>query len=72
MRYNNATYYVLNGHTLGYVFDAEQDVFGVLASKPQLGGLDWFDGPVTLTPSDSLKEATEEDFKYFRVVPPVI
>lgn len=62
-------YYVMDGHTLGYVIDERPEYFGVLAGKPQHGGYDWENGYVIIMPSDNLKPATEADFEYFRVCP---
>ena len=70
MKFNGATYYVMNGHTLGYVFDEQPDVMGVLASKPQIGA-PWSEEPKTVTSSVNLKVATLKDFDFFRVQPPM-
>lgn len=70
MKFNGATYYVINGHTLGYIFDEQPGVIGVLASKPQLGA-SFSEEPKTVTPSDKLKLATLRDFEFFRVQPPM-
>lgn len=71
MKHFNATYYVMNGHTLGYVFDEEPETFSVLASKPQLGAtVSWPCEPMTITRLDKLKKATPKDFEFFRVVAP--
>jgi precorrin-3B methylase len=69
MKFNDATYYVMNGNTLGYIFDEQPGVLGVLASKPQLGA-DLSEEPKTITSSDKLKPATLKDFEFFRVQPP--
>lgn len=70
MKFNNATYYVMNGHTFGYVFDEQPEVLGVLASKPQLGA-SWSEEPKVITSKDKLKLATLKDFEFFRVQPPI-
>ena len=62
-------YIVLNENTLGYIFDDQPDVMGVLAGKPQLGGHDWFNGPVSMTTIDKTRVATLKDFEFFRVDP---
>lgn len=63
-----ASFYVKNENTLGFVYHSEQpDLFNVLAGKPQIGGDDWRDGFVSLSSSDVLRAATEEDFAKFRV-----
>lgn len=41
----------------------------ILASKPQLGGHDWINGPVSVGPADMLRPATLDDFDFFRVDP---
>ena len=70
MKFNNATYYVMNGHTFGYVFDEQPEVLGVLASKPQLGA-SWSEEPKVITSKDKLKLATLKDFEFFRVQQPM-
>lgn len=70
MRFNEATYYIMNGHTIGYVFDQQPGVLCVLASKPQLGA-DWSEEPKQVTSKDKMKPATLKDFEFFRVQPPM-
>ncbi len=70
MKFNNATYYVMNGHTFGYVFDEQPGILGVLASKPQLGA-SFSEEPKVITSKDKMKMATLEDFEFFRVQPPM-
>lgn len=70
MKFNGATYYVMNGHTLGYVFDEQPEMLGILASKPQLGA-DWSEEPKVLSGNEKLKVATIKDFEFFRVQPPM-
>lgn len=70
MKFNGATYYVMNGHTLGYIFDDQPDILGVLASKPQLGA-SFSEEPKAVMPSDKLKLATLSDFEFFRVQLPM-
>lgn len=48
IKFENATYYVMNGHTFGYMFNEQPGFLGVLASKPQLGA-DWSEEPKTVT-----------------------
>lgn len=70
MKFNNATYYVMNGHTFGYVFDEQPGILGVLASKPQLGA-SFSEEPKVITSKDKMKIATLKDFEFFRVQPPM-
>ncbi len=70
MKFENATYYVMNGHTFGYVFDEQPEIMGILASKPQLGA-DGSEEPKQITGNDKLKPATLKDFEFFRVQPPM-
>lgn len=63
------TYYVLNEHTLGFVFSVTPNSFEVLTGKPQLGGHDWKDGSVAIGRTDFLRAATLADFQYYRVNP---
>lgn len=65
----NPSHYVLNGHTLGYVYDEHPTTFGVLHGSVLLGGHDWRNGPVTITDTDVLVPATLEDFDKFNVSP---
>lgn len=62
----NPRFYVLGEHTLGYVYEEQPDLLGVLAGKPQLGGHDWKNGPVAFDPA-KLRVATVDDFEFFRV-----
>ena len=62
-------YAVLNEHTLGYVTDAQPNWFGVLASKPQRGGYDPKNGPVSIANGAGLRPATLADFEFYRVCP---
>lgn len=66
---SNPSHYVLNGHTLGYIYDEHPNTFGVLHGSVLLGGHDWRNGPVTITDTDQLVPATLEDFDKFRVCP---
>lgn len=63
----NVASYVLNEHTLGFVFSATPDSFEVLAGKPQLGGHDWKNGSVAIGSRDVLRAATLDDFAFYRV-----
>lgn len=65
-RLHKAAYFVKGGHTLGFIYPAQPQLFNILAGKPQLGGHDWKDGFVAYDPAD-LKPATRADFEYFRV-----
>jgi hypothetical protein len=59
------TYHVCGEHSLLYKQDGMRN-YGVLASKPQLGGYDPMSG--TCTPDESkLRPATTKDFDHFRV-----
>lgn len=62
------SYFVLNENTLGYIDDQTPTIFGVLAGKPQLGGHDWQNGPLSV-PIDypAARPATLVDFEYYRV-----
>tara|TARA_R110002124_G_scaffold128157_2_gene288536 strand:- start:14910 stop:15119 length:210 start_codon:yes stop_codon:yes gene_type:complete len=62
------TYHVLNEHTLCYKQEGST-VYGVLAGKPQLGGHDWKNGSISVSRLDDLRDATLEDFEFFRVRP---
>jgi hypothetical protein len=62
-------YYMLNGHTLGFVHPDNPGWFNVLAGSVRLGGRDWKNGPAVLSPSDTLTPATHADFDFFRVSP---
>lgn len=64
------TYVVVDEHTLGYVLPPEASWIGVLAGKPQFGGCDPVNGPVSAYRTNSMRRATPEDFDYFRVCPP--
>lgn len=63
-------YYVKNENTLGYVMAGQPHMFGVLASKPQLGGDNWVNGPTVIRAADKLRLATEADFAHYRVCVP--
>lgn len=61
-------YVVKDGHTLGYIFDAQPGLMGVLSSTK--GGHHPNGGPVSISFSE-IRPATVEDFETFRVkVPP--
>ncbi|SCW95345.1 hypothetical protein [Ancylobacter rudongensis] len=64
-------YYVLNGHTLGYINPAQPNVFGILHASvlrgSTFGRLDWF--TITAPGVDRLEPATLADFDAFRVCP---
>lgn len=61
-------YYVLNDHTLGYVFPKQPQWLGVLGADIHGYG-NPLQGPVCLTVADKLRPATVADFKRFRVDP---
>jgi hypothetical protein len=61
-------HYVLNEHTLCYS-QVGTSFYGVLAGKPQLGGHDWKNGPISVVSTDTLRPATLEDFEFYRVCP---
>jgi len=60
-----ASYYVLNEHTLGYVLPPQPNVFGVLSAD--IHGHNPMSGVVVVTLTDTLRVATLEDFQRFRV-----
>ena len=64
---NATSYYVLNGHTLGYIQADHPTLFGVLAGSVVRGGHDWNNGPTIVSPSDVLVQATHADFEAYRV-----
>lgn len=64
-----AEYYVLNGHTLGFIYEVAPEWFNVLHGNPLLGGRDWKNGPTVISPLDELIPATLDDFMKFRVDP---
>lgn len=59
------SYHVENGHTLLYR-QANDQFYGILAGKPQLGGRDWKDG-ICAPDEKNLRPATISDFDFFRV-----
>ena len=63
------SFFVLNGHTLGYVYLDRPSYFGVLHGDIKRGGRDWRNGPVILTRGDELVPATRADFDLYRVDP---
>ncbi len=65
----NPRYVVLNNHTLGYIYAEQPGLLGVLASKPQLGGHDPMNGPVSIGDSDQMRAATLNDFAFYRIQP---
>lgn len=60
-------YVVKDGHTLGYIFDAQPGLMGVLSSTK--GGHHPNGGPVSIFGAD-IRPTTIEDFETFRVVVP--
>ena len=60
-------YFVLNGHTLGFVWERNTSVFHPLAAT--VDGRDWKNGPFHLVKTDALRVATLDDFNRFRVDP---
>lgn len=63
-------YYVKNENTLGYVNDAQPDVFGILHCSVLRGGThDRLEGYTYLLPSDNLRAAILKDFEDYRVSP---
>jgi hypothetical protein len=61
------TYFVKNGNTLGYIYAETPGSFEVLHGSVILGGDDWKNGSVALSPIDKLVPATLADFDKFRV-----
>lgn len=65
-------YFVKDGHTLGYIYKAQPNVFNVLAGSVLKGGYDPLCGFVHIFGPDrdnGLRPATLEDFETFRVSP---
>lgn len=60
-------YYVLNEHTLGYVYSKQPQHFGVLAAD--IHGHNPMSGIVILTLTDTIREATLADFQRFSIDP---
>jgi hypothetical protein len=65
-------YFVLNGHTLGYVLPTDNDEFGILHASVLRGSpYGRLDGCTSLSIHDVLRPATEQDFADYRVnLPP--
>ena len=63
----DAKYVVKDDHTLGYIFDAQPDFMGILASNKH--GHHQNGGPVSIFGA-IIRSATADDFKNFRVVVP--
>lgn len=60
------TYIVLNEHTLGYLITP--GLLGVLSGSVFSSGHNPLNGPVVISPGiDTVRPATREDFKSFRV-----
>ncbi|WP_336107804.1 hypothetical protein [Thalassospira sp. CH_XMU1420-2] len=66
---NVSRYVVYDGHTLGFIIPHDEfPRLGVLASKITDGGThNPNNGPIPLSPDASLRQATPNDFEYFRV-----
>lgn len=64
-----ASYYVLDGHTLGFVYDEAPTQFNVLHGSVLKGGHDWKNGCVHISPVCKLEPATLADFEEFGVSP---
>jgi hypothetical protein len=65
------SYFVLNGHTLGYVYSTQPNTFGILHASILKGStFDRLAGFAAISPGiDILKPATLADFAEFRVCP---
>jgi hypothetical protein len=64
-------YFVLNGHTLGYVYEGHSSWFNILhASVLKGSNYDRLGGPVPIGALDILVPATLADFDAFRVLAP--
>ena len=61
-------YVVKNENTLCYRQEGSE-LLGVLAGSVLRGGHDWRNGPVSVDEDDLLRDATLDDFKFFRVDP---
>jgi hypothetical protein len=64
---DDVRYVVKDGHTLGYIFDAQPELMGVLSSNKD--GHHHNGGPVSIFGSN-ITPATVEDFETFRVALP--
>jgi hypothetical protein len=64
------TYLVKDGHTLGFIFSAQPNIFCPLARSVVLGGHDPNGGCVALGQNENVVLATQADFDRFRVHPP--
>lgn len=64
---DDVRYVVKDRHTLGYIFDAQPDLMGVLSSNKD--GHHYINGPVSIFGSN-IKPATVDDFETFRVMLP--
>lgn len=65
------TYHVLNEHTLGYVYAEQPGRLNILRASILRGSPHGnFDGPIALSPLDTLRAATPADFDLYRVVSP--
>lgn len=63
-----AKYVVKNENTLCYRQEGSS-LLGVLAGSVLRGGHDWKNGAVAVLPTDTLRDATLEDFEFYRVCP---
>jgi len=63
-------YVVMNENTLGYINDDRPNIMGILQGTVLKGGHSWLKGSVSISPSDSIRDATMRDFDEYRVVPP--
>lgn len=67
---NDPRYVVMNEHTLGCIYAECPDKLCVLHGSFLKGGYDWRNGPVSISPSDTIRDASLQDFREYRVMPP--
>lgn len=60
-------YVVKDEHTLGYIYDEQPHLLGVLHGSVIRGGHDWRNGPVAISSDENLRKATQADFDFYRV-----
>lgn len=63
-------YVVMNENTLGYIDSGRPDLLCILHGSVLKGGHNWVNGPVYLSPSDAIRDASAEDFREYRVCSP--
>ncbi len=63
-------YVVVNDNTLGYIQPNNPNWIGILHGSVLKGGFNDLDGPIHKSQAKTIRPATLEDFKVYRVVPP--